>query len=199
MKTIEIIGFKRANLGKAEAKRLREEGNVPCVLYGGQVEQLHFYVPAILFRPLVYTPDANLVDLNIEGEKHQAILQETQFHPVSEMMLHADFLAVNDKKEVKMDIPVKLVGKSPGVTIGGRMVTKMRKIKVKALPQNLPDFIEVDVSGMELGKSIKVETLKPNNYEILTNPLVSIATVEIPRSMRSKQSAEAAAEEEGES
>ena len=199
MKTIEIIGFKRANLGKAEAKRLREEGNVPCVLYGGQVEQLHFYVPAILFRPLVYTPDANLVDLNIEGEKHQAILQETQFHPVSEMMLHADFLAVNDKKEVKMDIPVKLVGKSPGVTIGGRMVTKMRKIKVKALPQNLPDFIEVDVSGMELGKSIKVETLKPNNYEILTNPLVSIATVEIPRSMRSKQSAEAAAEEGGES
>ena len=109
MKTLEVIGFKRANLGKKEAKRLRAEGNVPCVVYGGK-EEIHFYSPMILFRDLVYTPDAHMVELNIEGEKRKSILQDIQFHPVSEIILHADFLELHSDKEVKMEIPVKLEG-----------------------------------------------------------------------------------------
>ena len=107
MKTLEIIGYKRANLGKAESSRLRAEGNVPCVLYGGKV-QIHFYAPMILFRSLVYTDEAHFVHLNIEGLEFQAILQDIQFHPVSEVILHADFLELLEGKPVKMDIQVKL-------------------------------------------------------------------------------------------
>src|SRR5688572_33079625 len=108
MKSLEIIGFKRANLGKSESKRLREESMVPCVLYGGE-EQVHFYAPMILFRDLVYSPEVYEVDLNIEGTHYKAVMQAIQFHPVNEMLLHVDFLLMNDNKEIKMDIPVKFV------------------------------------------------------------------------------------------
>lgn len=189
MKTVEIIGFKRANLGKKESKDLRAEGNAPCVLYGGG-EQIHFYAPMILFRDLVYTPDAHLVDLNIEGKVYSCILQDIQFHPVSETILHADFLQLFEDKPVKMDIPVKYEGTAPGVIAGGRLISKLRKITVKALPADLPDYISVDISKLELGKSVKVSEVKPENFEILNNPLNSIATVEIPRALRGKQTAE---------
>jgi large subunit ribosomal protein L25 len=189
MKTLEIIGFKRANLGKKESKDLRAEGNAPCVLYGGD-EQVHFYAPMILFRDLVYTPDAHLVDLNIEGKKYSCILQDIQFHPVSETILHADFLQLFEDKPVKMDIPVKYEGTAPGVIAGGKLISKLRKITVKALPANLPDYIPVDISKLALGKSVKVNEVKPENFEVLNNPHTSIATVEIPRALRGKQTAE---------
>ncbi|MDX5347207.1 MAG: 50S ribosomal protein L25/general stress protein Ctc [Hymenobacteraceae bacterium] len=192
MKTLEIIGFKRANLGKTEAKRLREESYVPGVLYGGE-EQVHFYAPAILFRELIYTPEVHEVDLNIEGTHYRAILQDIQFHPVNEMILHADFLQLHEGKPVKIEVPVKMVGNSPGVMAGGKLVTKLRKLKVKALPANLPDFVEVDISGLELGKSIKVSKVKAENFEILTNPLAPVATVTIPRALKSAQAEEARA------
>src|SRR5690606_36903776 len=111
----EIIGYRRANLGKAESRKLREEGQVPCVLYGGD-EQIHFYSPMILFRELVYTNEAHFVHLNIEGVEAKAILQEVQFHPVSEIILHADFLLISDDRKIKMSIPARLVGQSPGVS-----------------------------------------------------------------------------------
>ena len=189
MKTVEIIGFKRANLGKKEAKDLRLEGNVPCVLYGGK-EQVHFQAPMILFRDLVYTPNAHMVDLNVEGAKYKCILQDIQFHPVNEVILHADFLQLFENKPVKMDIPVKLEGTAPGVIAGGKLTTKLRKITVKALPENMPDFISVDISKLGLGKSIKVSEVQAGNYEILNNPAISIATVEIPRALRGKTGAE---------
>ena len=126
MKTIEIIGYRRANLGKSESQRLRQEGNLPCVLYGGD-GQIHFYSPMILFRDLVYTNEAHFVHLNIEGEECQAILQEVQFHPVSEMLLHADFLRISENRKIKMEIPARLVGKAPGVEKGGALIQK-RKI-----------------------------------------------------------------------
>ena len=189
MKTVEIIGFKRANLGKKESKDLRLDGSVPCVLYGGK-EQVHFQAPMILFRDLVYTPDAHIVDLNIEGNEYKCILQDIQFHPVSETILHADFLQLFENKAVKMDIPVKFEGTAPGVIAGGKLITKLRKITVKALPADLPDFITVDISQLALGKSIRVSEVNAENYEILNNPAISIATVEIPRALRGKTGAE---------
>ncbi len=190
MKTLEIIGFKRANLGKAQTKELRNESYVPGVLYGG-AEQVHFYAPAILFRDLVYSPEVYEVDLNIEGTHYRAVLQDIQFHPVNEMLLHVDFLELNDEKTVKLDIPVKFVGNSPGVMAGGKLVTKLRKLKVKALPANLPDAIEVDISDLELGKSIKVSKIKKGDYEILTSGNAPVATVTIPRALKSAQMEEA--------
>ncbi|RAU83584.1 50S ribosomal protein L25/general stress protein Ctc [Pontibacter arcticus] len=190
MKTLEIIGFKRANLGKAQTKELRNESFVPGVLYGG-AEQVHFYAPAILFRDLVYSPEVYEIDLNIEGTHYRAIMQDIQFHPVNEMLLHVDFLELQDDKVVKMDIPVKFVGVSPGVLLGGKLVTKLRKIRIKALPANLPDAIEVDISELELGKSIKVSKIVPQNYEILSNPLAPVATVTVPRALKSAQVEEA--------
>lgn len=180
MQKIEIIGYKRANLGKNESKKLRENGNVPCVVYGGK-EQIHFHAPMILFRDLVYTPGANFVKLNIEGEEKDVILQDIQFHPVSEVILHADFLELNDNKKVKMEIPVKIFGDSPGVQQGGKILMRIRKLSVMAYPKNMPEFIEIDISGLDLGKSIKVEDLLNDEFDILNSPVVSVVSVNIPR------------------
>lgn len=189
MKSLEIVGFKRANLGKKDAKALRLDSYVPCVLYGGG-EQVHFSAPAILFRELLYTPEVHIVDLNIEGTMYRAIVQDAQFHPVNEMLLHVDFLALEDGKEVKMEVPVKYVGVSPGVLAGGKLVSKLRKIKVKATPENLPDYVEVNISELGLGKSIKVGKVEPKNYTILTNMQAPIATVAIPRALKGQMSAD---------
>jgi len=183
MKVVEIIGYKRANLGKAEAKALRAEGNAPCVLYGGK-EQIHFYSPMILFRDLLYKPDAAFVKLNIEGDEYDAILQDASFHPTSEVLLHADFLLLRDDRPIRMQIPVKVVGNSVGVQKGGRLIVKLRKLTIKALPKNMPEFVEVDVTSLDVGKSIKVKDLPKQNYEILNSPSNPIVTVEVTRALR---------------
>ncbi|MDG2342758.1 MAG: 50S ribosomal protein L25/general stress protein Ctc [Cytophagales bacterium] len=180
METIEIIGYKRANLGKKNSKKLREEGNVPCVVYGGD-EQLHFHSPMILFRDLIYTPGANFVKLNIEGIEKDAILQDIQFHPVSEVILHADFLELQENKKIKMDIPVKIIGDSPGVQQGGKILIRIRKLSLMAYPKNMPSFVEVDISELQLGKSVQVEELLSDQYDILNSPLVSVVSVNVPR------------------
>lgn len=189
MKTVEVIGFKRANLGKSESKRLRAEGYAPCVVYGTG-EQIHFYSPMILFKDLLYTPEARFVELNIEGDKRKAIVQDSQYHPVSEMILHVDFLELADDKPIKMSIPVRTVGASPGVENGGKLIMKKRHLEVKALPKNMPEFIEVDVSTLKLGKSTKVGALSTEGFEIQNSPLVTIASVEVPRAMRGKEDEE---------
>jgi large subunit ribosomal protein L25 len=194
MKTIEIIGYKREDLGKQKAKKIRNEGYVPCVMYG-QKDHVHFSVPMILFKELVYTPEVYLVDVNIEGDVYQCVLQDIQFHPVSEMILHADFLKMEEDKPVKVNIPVRFEGTSPGVVKGGRLMPKLRYVKIKALPKDLPDFIVVNISKMDMGKSFKVRDLKAADFEILNSPQVSIATVETPRAMRGLGTA---AEEEAE-
>ncbi|MFM7328497.1 MAG: 50S ribosomal protein L25, partial [Bacteroidota bacterium] len=142
MKTIEIIGYRRANLGKSESQRLREEGQLPCVLYGGG-QQVHFYSPMILFRELVYTNEAHFVHLNIEGEEYEAIMQEVQFHPVSEMLLHVDFLRISADRKIKMLIPARLVGQAPGVEKGGALIQKRSALKVYGFPKDMPDHIDV--------------------------------------------------------
>ena len=195
MKTVEIIGYNRANLGKSEAKRLRAEGHVPCVLYGGK-EQVHFYAPAILFRDLIYTDQAHFVKINVEGNEYDAILQDSQYHPVSEMILHADFLQMFEGKTIKMDIPVHFEGSSPGVAKGGTLIKKRRHLTVKALPKDLPEFITVDLSKLDFGRALKVGEIEENNFEILDSKIASVAVVEVPRALRGKQNA--ADEEEGE-
>jgi large subunit ribosomal protein L25 len=190
MKTVEIIGYRRANLGKAEAQKLRDEGLVPCVLYGGN-EQIHFYSPMILFRDVVYTNEAHFVHLNIEGIESKAILQEVQFHPVSEIILHADFLRISEDRKVKMNIPTRLVGLAPGVSKGGALVSKKAALKVYAFPKDMPDHIDVDVSTLDFHHAIKVGDMKMPGLEFMDPKQASIAVVEIPRA--AKMAAEDAA------
>lgn len=183
MKTIEIIGYQRANLGKKASKDLRAASLVPCVLYGG-AEQVHFSVPMILFRELLYTPMVHQVDLNIEGTHYQAVVQEAQFHPVNEVILHVDFLELDENKPVKMQVPIRMQGTAVGVTKGGKILTKLRKISVKALPKDMPDYVDIDVSGLDMGKSIKVSEVKSQNFTILNSPLIPVVSIEIPRGLR---------------
>jgi large subunit ribosomal protein L25 len=190
MKNLEIIGYKRANLGKTGSKELRAQSMVPCVLYGGK-DQVHFYSPMILFKQLLYSPNVFQVDLNIEGVQYKAILQDSQYHPVNETILHVDFLELDENKPVKMEVPVRFTGVAPGVQKGGKLISKLRKVKIKSLPANIPDYIDVDISNLELGKSIKIGDLKADNYTLLNSPSTPIATVEIPRALRGKDEAPA--------
>ena len=184
MKTIEIIGYKRASLGKQTAKRLRREANAPCVLYGGQ-GQVHFHTPMDLLRDLIYTSEAHFVHVTIEGTAYQCILQDIQFHPVSEMILHVDFLEIFDNKPVKMQIPVMVQGQAPGVIQGGSLAKKLRKLPVIAYPKDMPAYIPVDVSGLALGQMVRVQDINTERYTILATPTIPVASVEIPRALRS--------------
>ena len=183
MKTVEIIGYLRANLGKAAAENIRQEGNVPCVLYGGG-QQTHFFSPVILFRDIVYKKEAHFVHLNIEGEECQAILQEAQFHPVSEILLHADFLRIADDRKIKMDIPTRMVGQAPGVAKGGTLVRKKASLKVMALPKDMPDHIDVACSSLDFHLSVKVGDMNMANLIFVDPPQSSIAVVEVPRAAK---------------
>ena len=183
MKTVEIIGYRRANLGKSDAQKIRDEGQVPCVLYGGDT-QVHFYAPMILFRDLVYTNEAHFVHLNIEGEQSQAILQEIQFHPVSEIILHADFLRISEGRKIRMDIPTRLVGKAPGVEKGGTLVRKRATLKISAFPKDMPDHIDIDCSSLDFHHAIKVGDVTMTNLEFVDTKQSSIAVVEVPRAAK---------------
>lgn len=200
MRTVEVVGFQRKDLGTKYSKALRAEGNVPCVLYGGTDDQVqHFHAPMYLFRDLVYTPNAAFVKLNIEGEECEAILQDVQFHPVSEMILHADFLKLERGILIKMDIPVRTEGISPGVQAGGVIYVKNKSLRVRALPKNMPEEIVVNVNDLQLGKSIQVKDIETQDFDILTNENVSVVVVNIPRTLRATISEAAALEaEEGE-
>jgi large subunit ribosomal protein L25 len=192
MKTVEIIGYRRANLGKTGSQKLRDEGLVPCVLYGGD-EQIHFYSPMILFREIVYTNEAHFVHLNIEGEECQAILQEVQFHPVSEIILHADFLKISEERKVKMNIPIRLVGEAAGVAKGGALVRKRAALKIYAFPKDMPDHIDVDVTSLDFHHAIKVADMKMEGLEFMDPKHASIAVVEVPRAAKLLEEAAAAA------
>src|SRR5688500_7130074 len=196
MKTIEIIGYRRANLGKGESQKLRDEGLVPCVLYGGD-NQVHFYAPMILFRDVVYTNEAHFVHLNIEGEESQAILQEVQFHPVSEVILHADFLRISEDRKIKMNIPARLVGLAPGVNKGGALVQKRSSLKVYGFPKDIPDHIDVDVSNLDFHHAIKVGDIKVDKLELADPKQASVAVVEVPRAAKMAAEEAAAAPAEG--
>ena len=187
MNTIEITGYKRANLGKIAAKKLRKDANTPCMLYGGK-RQIQFYTPVAQLKDLVYTADAHFVHLTIEGEAYRCILQDIQFHPVSDAILHVDFLQIFDDKPVKMQIPVHVVGKAPGVTKGGSLAKKLRKLPISAYPKDMPAHVAIDVSALDLGQMARVRDIKTTQYTILAAPGIPVASVEIPRALRSATS-----------
>ncbi len=183
MKSIAISGSLRENVGKRDAKELRYEGKVPAVLYGGE-KQYHFSVSAADLKSLVYTPDVHFVDLDLDGQKFQAIVQEMQFHPLNDLIRHIDFLQLNESKEVSMSIPVILTGTSPGVRSGGKLVQKLRKLRVKALPANMPQQIEVSLTPLEVGKSVRVDQIKIENAKVLNNGDDTIVSVIMSRALR---------------
>ena len=168
MKSITIKGSKRESVGKLASKALRNADKVPCVLYGSE-KPLHFSANELDFSKLVYTPNAHTVVIDLdEGKKINAILQDIQFHPVSDKILHVDFYQVFDDKPVTMEIPVIFEGSAPGVLIsGGVLSINKRKLKVRAVPSSLPDLITADISGLELGNKLLIEELKSDNYTIL--------------------------------
>jgi len=156
MKSITIKGSKRESVGKVSTKALRNAGKVPCVLYGGD-KVLHFSADELSFRHLVYTPNVYTAMIELEnGDSFKAILQDIQFHPVSDKILHIDFYQLHDDQEVTLEIPVRLIGTAPGVVAGGIVRFPYRKLRVKALPANLPDFINADISEMEIGDKLYV-------------------------------------------
>lgn len=177
MKSVAIFGNVRANLGKADSRELRLQGKVPCVLYGGK-ENVHFSVYASDFKELVYTPNTYLVKLDIDGTEYRASLQDMQFHPVNETITHADFLQVFDDKPITLSVPVRVNGTSPGVRQGGKLQIRLKKLRVKALPKHLPDFVDVNIDTLEIGKSIRVGDIKAEGFQILdavTNPVLNVS------------------------
>ncbi len=167
MKSITIKGSERESVGKKATKALRNAGKVPCVVYGGE-KPLHFAADELSFRDLVYTPNAHTVVVDMEGgKKLKAAMQDIQFHPVTDKILHIDFYQLFDDKEVTMKIPVRLHGNSPGVRNGGRLLFRKRKLVIRALPDNLPDFFDVDISTLKIGDNILVETLLNDKFTIL--------------------------------
>jgi large subunit ribosomal protein L25 len=179
MKSITIKGSQRESVGKKATKALRNAGMVPCVVYGGE-KPLHFSAHELAFRDLVYTPNAHTVVVVLEdGKKLQAIMQDIQFHPVTDKILHIDFYQLFPDKELTMNIPVKLLGSSPGVRNGGRLLFRKRLLAIKALPDNLPDFFDIDITKLKIGDNITVESLLNDDFTILhpeTTVVVQVKT-----------------------
>lgn len=189
MKTIEINGTKRSSMTKQEIKSLRDQEKVPCVLYGTN-EPVHFSADLSAFKGLVYTPDVHMVKLNVDGSSRTAILQDIQFHPVTDIIQHVDFLEVGNDKPVTMSIPIRLTGASEGVKQGGKLVTKVRRLKVKSLPAQLPDFVSVDISPLKIGSSIRVRDLNVDGVTFLDSPSNVIVGVRMTRNVAAEATAE---------
>lgn len=181
MKSITIKGSQRESVGKASTKALRNAGKVPCVLYGGD-KPVHFSADELAFKDLVYTPNAYTAVIELEdGQKFDAVLQDIQFHPVTDRILHIDFYQLFEDKPVTMEIPVRLEGNSPGVRNGGRLLFRKRKLSIKALPGLLPDFITIDISKLRIGQTIAVESILNDNYTFLHPDSTAIVQVKASR------------------
>ncbi|MFY8187269.1 MAG: 50S ribosomal protein L25/general stress protein Ctc [Flavobacterium sp.] len=195
MKSITIKGSERESVGKKATKALRDAGMVPCVIYGGN-QPVHFAADEKAFKNLVYTPNAHTVVIELGGQKMDAILQDIQFHPVSDKILHIDFYQLKDDKEVVMEVPVQVVGTSPGVLGGGVLRLNQRRLKVKALPKDLPDFVEANISEMQMGNKLYVTKIKTKNFKLLHPDNTVVAQVRISRAAL-KAAQEAAKAEKG--
>jgi len=192
MKHLTLSGSPRENVGKKDAKKHRREGNVPCVLYGGK-EQIHFIIPEPDLKKVIFTPDTFLIDLTIGNKKYIAIIQDIQYHPVSDHILHIDFLQVFDDKPVMISVPLRFSGTSKGILKGGRLVRKYRKVRIKGLIADLPDEIVVDITKLDIGDSIKIGDLDRENIEFLDVPRSIAAAVKTQRVIIDEEE-----EEEGE-
>lgn len=186
MKTIELKAVKRADFGKKAAKAFRREGLIPCVIYGGS-EEIAFTVDAKEVKPLIYTPNSYIVELNIDGKVEKAVMREVQFHPVREQILHIDFYRVQEGKPVAISIPVRLSGTAEGVKVGGKLALSARKLMVKAMVDQLPDEIIVDVTPLQVGQTIFVGDLKQENLTFVTPATTAVCAVRVTRASRAQQ------------
>ena len=198
MKEISVSGQKRTETGKKASKLIRKEGLIPCNLYGEKrgdnnlPEAMAFVAPFTELRKAVYTPHVYVVNLNIDGKEHKAIIKELQFHPTSDALIHADFYEINENKAITVGIPVNLTGHAQGVRDGGKLQLQIRKINVTAPYKNIPEKLDIDVTSLELGKSIKVGSLSFDGLEIATPKEVIVCSVKATRASRSAAAAEEA-------
>ena len=188
MKTITIEGQLRTEFGKAATRQLRSQELVPGVIYGG-AQEVNFVASAKTFRPLVYTPNFQLADVQVDGKTYRCILKDLQFDKVSDELIHVDLLELVEDKKVVATIPVKYTGVAAGVKAGGRLITKMKSLKVKTLPKHLKEQIEVSIDDLEIGGNIRVEDVKEDNYEILNSPRIPIVSVVTTRALRQEDTA----------
>jgi large subunit ribosomal protein L25 len=193
MKSITIKGSERESVGKVATKAIRNAGAVPCVLYGGN-QPVHFSADERAFKSLVYTPNAHTVAIELGEKTYNAVLQDVQVHPVSDKILHIDFFQLNESKEITMEVPVKIVGTSPGVLLGGDLRLNQRRLKVRALPKNLPDYIEANISELQMGNKLYVTKVETKNFKLIHPDNTVICQVKISRAaMKAAQEAAKAA------
>ena len=193
MKSITIKGSERESVGKVATKALRNAGAVPCVLYGGD-QPVHFSADERAFKSLVYTPNAHTVVIDLGEKNYNAVLQDVQVHPVSDKILHIDFFQLNESKEITMEVPVKIVGTSPGVLLGGDLRLNQRRLKVRALPKHLPDFIEANISELQMGNKLYVTKVETKDFKLMHPDNTVICQVKISRAaMKAAQEAAKAA------
>lgn len=189
MKIFELSGTAREALGKKAAKELRKQDSIPCVMYAGGKENVNFTVTANDVRKLIYTPNIYQVRLTIDGKTSDAVLKEVQFHPVSDKILHIDFLEVDDKKPITFAVPVRTEGLAAGVKAGGKLKLELRKLKVKGLCKDIPEILTVNVESLEVGKVIKAGDLKFDNIDIVTNKNNVVASVLATRAAKNAEAA----------
>ena len=195
MKSITIKGSERESVGKVATKALRNAGMVPCVIYGGS-QPVHFAAEEKAFKSLVYTPNAHTVAIELGKDSYNAVLQDIQFHPISDGILHIDFFQLSEDKEIIMEVPVNIVGTSPGVLLGGVLNLNQRRLKVKALPKNLPDFVEANISELQMGNKLYVTKLPTKNFKLMHPDNTVVCQVKISRAAM-KAAQEAAKAEKG--
>lgn len=186
MQKIEIKAVKRAELGKTATKQLRINEQVPCVIYGGK-DVVHFYTSENEFRKLIFSPNVYLVTLNVDGVKFDAIIKDLQFHPVSDKVMHADFLQVSEERPIIIEIPVKLEGVAEGVKAGGKLQLEQRKLRVKGLTKDIPDQLVIDITNLGLGKGTQVGHLNFPNLELLNAKNSVVVSVKLTRAARAAQ------------
>ena len=188
MKTITIEGQLRTEIGKQATRQLRSEEKVPGVIYGG-AKEVNFSAPATAFKTLVYTPDFQLAEIKVGGNSYRCILKDLQFDKVSDNLIHADFLELVEDKKVVATIPIRFTGAAKGVKDGGKLITKMKALKVKTLPKYLRENIEVDLTDLELNGNVRVQDVKADNYEILNSPRIPIASIVLTRQLKQEEAA----------
>jgi large subunit ribosomal protein L25 len=186
MKTITIEGQLRTGFGKTATRQLRSQELVPGVIYGG-AQEINFSAPAAAFKPLVYTPSFQFAEVNVDGKTYRTILKDLQFDKVNDHLIHVDLLELVEDKKVIADIPLKFVGTSKGVKDGGKLITKMKSLKVKTYPKYLKEQIEVPIDDLELNGNIRVEDVKEENYEILNSPRIPVASVVLTRQQKQEE------------
>lgn len=192
MKTVQLSGSLRANVGKVDAKALRDKGHVPCVIYGTG-EQIHFSADERAFKKVIFTPETSIVEIEVDGKKYNTILQEAQYHKINDKLIHADFLQVTEDKPVSVQIPVKTVGQSEGVKAGGKLVLKLRKLKVRGLISKIPNYIELNIEKLGIGKSISAGDIEVDGLTLLHPKNISVVSVQTTRNVVVVEDASAAA------